>query len=103
MTLINITKKGVDLTVCAYCSTKIDEMSRTVDHLYPKSRGGVLSNKNKVPACKDCNQLKGDLSITEFERALNSLIQFEVTNHRKQLGHLKKVRFNVKQILTNNK
>lgn len=94
-----ITKDGIDLSVCAFCKTPLDQYSRTVDHLFPKSRGGKRSNKNKRPACGECNKLKGDLDIYEFASALNSLIFFEHENHRKTIGHLKKVKMHVNEII----
>jgi 5-methylcytosine-specific restriction endonuclease McrA len=77
----------------------LDDLSRTVDHLYPKSRGGILSNKNKVPACGDCNKLKGDMSVHEFKRALSSLMFFEKQTHNKRYSYLKKVRANTDKII----
>jgi 5-methylcytosine-specific restriction endonuclease McrA len=94
-----ITKNGVDLSVCAYCKTTLDDYSRTVDHLYPKSRGGKLSNSNKVPCCGDCNKLKGNMSIVEFSRALNGLIFYEHSKHKENLGHLKKIKLNVESLI----
>jgi 5-methylcytosine-specific restriction endonuclease McrA len=88
-----------NLNVCAYCLRSIDNNSRTVDHLSPKSRGGIRSNHNKVPACGDCNKLKGNMNIKEFSRALNSLIFYEVENHKKTLGYLKKVKINTENIM----
>lgn len=98
-----ITKSGVDLSVCAYCKTKLDEYSRTVDHLYPKSRGGKLSNKNKVPACGECNKMKGDMDIIEFNRALSGLIFYEHSRHKGSISHLKKIKMNVEQIIQSKK
>lgn len=86
-----VSKGGIDLSVCMYCKTLLDEYSRTVDHLFPKSRGGKLSNSNKVPCCGECNKLKGSMNIIEFSRALNSFIFFE---HR-TISHLKKIKRNV--------
>ena len=94
-----ITKDGVDLNVCAYCNAPLDDLSRTVDHLYPKSRGGILSNANKVPACGDCNKLKGNMNVKEFQRALNALTYLETTNHKKKMAYLKKVKSNVGKII----
>ena len=99
----NITKNGVDLNVCAYCKTTLDNYSRTVDHLFPKSRGGKLSNDNKVPCCGDCNKMKGNMSITEFSRALNGLIFYEHSRHKESISHLKKVKINVDEIINNKK
>jgi 5-methylcytosine-specific restriction endonuclease McrA len=98
-----ITKAGVDLSVCAYCKCKLDEYSRTVDHLYPKSRGGILSNDNKVPACGDCNKLKGSMNIEEFERALSGLIFYEHVKHKESISYLKKVKLNVESIINSRK
>ena len=94
-----VSKNGVDLNVCAYCNTQLDDLSRTVDHLYPKSRGGILSNKNKVPACGDCNKLKGNMNVKEFQRALQAMLFLEQTNHKKRISYLKKVRNNVGKII----
>ena len=98
-----LTKGGVDLTVCAYCKTTLDDYSRTVDHLFPKSRGGKLSNSNKVPCCGSCNKLKGNMSIIEFMRSLNSLIYYEQTKHKENISHLKKVKKNVEGLISNRK
>ncbi len=98
-----ITKGGVDLSVCAYCKCKLDEYSRTVDHLFPKSRGGKLSNNNKVPACGDCNKLKGSMDIEEFGRALNGLIFCEHVKHKESIAYLKKVKLNVESLINNRK
>jgi 5-methylcytosine-specific restriction endonuclease McrA len=90
-----ISKEGVDLSVCMYCKCPLDEYSRTVDHLFPKSRGGKLSNKNKVPCCGDCNKLKGNMSVVEFSRALSSFIFYQ----HKVVSHLKKVKNNVDNLI----
>lgn len=96
-------KSGVNLDVCAYCKRTLDAYSFTTDHLYPKSRGGKLSNDNKVPCCGDCNKMKGNMSITEFSRALNGLIFYEHTRHKDSISHLKKVKINVDEIINNKK
>ena len=101
--VVMISKGGVDLSVCAYCKTQLDDYSRTVDHLWPKSRGGVLSNENKVPCWGDCNKMKGSMSIIEFSRALNGMIFYEHTRHRINLSHLKKLKLNVEKIIDERK
>jgi 5-methylcytosine-specific restriction endonuclease McrA len=99
----NLTKKMVDLNVCHYCSAPLDDFSRTIDHLKPKSRGGILSNSNKVPSCKPCNQLKGNMTVAEFKRSIESLIHYETTNYQKRISHLKRMRFNIQKIMNNQK
>lgn len=98
---IRFTKDGVDLNVCAYCNVSINEYSRTTDHAFPRETGGVLSNKNKVPSCRKCNELKGNMNPFEFIKALNSMIYLEVKDHKKNIAYLKRVRGNVNKIIEN--
>lgn len=64
MTRQNIFKR--DLHRCVYCGSP-EEL--TLDHVYPKSRGGRTSWDNLVTACKRCNARKGD--YTPEEAAMN--------------------------------
>lgn len=41
---------------CSYCGRFIHEKKLTRDHVYPKSKQGLI----KVPACNDCNIAKED-------------------------------------------
>jgi len=41
---------------CAYCGSEED---LTLDHIVPRSKGGVDHTKNVVCACHKCNQDKG--------------------------------------------
>lgn len=43
--------------LCCYCR---EQISDTVDHVYPYSRGGQTDFTNLVGACKDCNIKKSD-------------------------------------------
>lgn len=54
-----------DNNTCQYCSKKIYGVDVTVDHLIPKSKGGVTSFLNCVIACLPCNSRKSNLSIKE--------------------------------------
>ncbi len=54
---------------CSYCGVRFPrdrydrgEWSHTVDHVVPRSAGGVAT----VPACLGCNNKKGSLSVSEF-------------------------------------
>ena len=49
-----------DNFTCQYCGKKFSHRSLTIDHVFPKSKGGVHSWKNSVSACKPCNQKKKD-------------------------------------------
>ena len=51
---------------CVYCGTCLDFDTATLDHVYPRARGGTGAPGNLVTACRACNQLKGDLLPVEF-------------------------------------
>jgi 5-methylcytosine-specific restriction endonuclease McrA len=97
------TKSGINLDICAYCKCSLDEYSFTTDHLYPKSRGGKLSNTNKVPCCGNCNKMKGNMSVVEFSRALDGLIFYEHTRHKESVSHLKKIKLHVNELIEKKK
>jgi hypothetical protein len=41
---------------CLYCGAP----SESIDHVFPRSRGGLSDDQNCVPACLECNGAKGD-------------------------------------------
>lgn len=44
---------------CQYCGNILNSKQITLDHIIPKSRGGISSFENCVAACYDCNFKKG--------------------------------------------
>ena len=58
---------------CAYCGTKLSVASMTIDHVFPKCKGGIRSRRNTKPACSFCNSVKADLNIKEFRLKLKEL------------------------------
>ncbi len=63
----------------------------------------VMDGKNKVPACGECNKLKGSMNIDEFHRALNGLIYYEHVKHKESISYLKKVKLNVESLINDKK
>ena len=57
-----------DLYKCQYCCEKFHESKLTLDHVIPKSKGGLKSWENLVTSCGRCNQKKG--SKTPFEASM---------------------------------
>ena len=47
---------------CSYCGIFVYYRTITRDHVYPKSRGGIL----KAPACTDCNVAKENMLPIEW-------------------------------------
>jgi 5-methylcytosine-specific restriction endonuclease McrA len=58
---------------CYYCKRQMTKgrddcrTIATIDEVHPRSKGGLRTLKNQVAACKACNNLKGSMSITEFQ------------------------------------
>lgn len=62
----NILKR--DDNTCAYCNSTKD---LTLDHVIPKSKGGLNTWTNLVTACFKCNSRKGDKLLSEVNMVLN--------------------------------
>ena len=50
---------------CQYCGRRLDATDLTLDHVIPRSRGGLSTWENLVTACKDCNHRKADKTPAE--------------------------------------
>jgi hypothetical protein len=65
--------------LCYYCGIKTipaprpgithPPNTRTKDHIYPRCKGGKLSNNNVI-ACRKCNEDKDKLTIDEYKTVL---------------------------------
>jgi 5-methylcytosine-specific restriction endonuclease McrA len=59
------TRAGImrrDKWTCGYCG----ERASTLDHVFPKSRGGLDNWENLIAACEPCNGAKGDRTPVEW-------------------------------------
>jgi len=50
---------------CRYCGVKVSQAQMTLDHVKPKSRGGMDTFWNSVCSCKNCNENKGNKTLKE--------------------------------------
>ncbi|WP_026551691.1 HNH endonuclease [Arthrobacter sp. H20] len=69
-----VTRRGVlrrDNHRCAYCG----KSASTIDHVYPRSRGGDSSWENLVACCLTCNHDKGDKTLAALGWRLRSTPQ----------------------------
>lgn len=65
---------------CFYCGEKMDieyesELSFTIDHIIPKSKGGEDTANNLEFVCRNCNFLKGEKDVDYFLENLDRLKQ----------------------------
>lgn len=58
--------KRLGIFRCYFCDKQLSRQKKTRDHLTPKSRNGSNARNNIVDACRDCNNLKGCLTLEEF-------------------------------------
>ncbi len=49
-----------DGNCCQYCSVILSAAELTLDHVIPRSRGGLSTWENLVACCHDCNRKKGN-------------------------------------------
>jgi len=49
-----------DVRACTYCSCDLTIKTATVDHIQPRSQGGIDDPKNYALACRSCNSKKHD-------------------------------------------
>jgi HNH endonuclease len=61
---------GRDRHLCAYCGDKFEPKELTIDHVYPRSRGGKNTWVNCVTACKPCNLRKRNRTPEEAHMPL---------------------------------
>lgn len=60
-------------TVCAYCKKTLgapDEPKCTLDHVYPKSLGGISIPNNLKPVCFNCNSEKANLLPHQYRKVM---------------------------------
>jgi len=68
---------------CWYCGEIPEPGELTVDHAKPRSRGGKNFDDNLLPACDYCNNLKSNLTISEFRK----FVKVKVIRNLMTLGY----------------
>lgn len=59
-----------DKSRCQYCNIKLLPAQITIDHIFPKSQGGIISYTNCVVACQICNNKKANRTPEQAGMAL---------------------------------
>jgi 5-methylcytosine-specific restriction endonuclease McrA len=55
-----------DRNCCQYCSVVLTAGELTLDHVIPRSRGGLSTWENLVACCPSCNRRKGNQMLHEL-------------------------------------
>jgi 5-methylcytosine-specific restriction endonuclease McrA len=81
-----------DRWTCGYCckvaKSHLDRESMTIDHIFPKSRGGAKRDPaNLITACSPCNARKDDMTPEEAGMKLQFPAR-EFTWHERSVGAL---------------
>jgi CRISPR/Cas system Type II protein with McrA/HNH and RuvC-like nuclease domain len=53
-----------DNFTCCYCGRKSPEVKLEIDHIRPKSKGGINHISNYITACRECNKGKFNNELT---------------------------------------
>jgi 5-methylcytosine-specific restriction endonuclease McrA len=59
-----------DRNTCQYCGEVLSSGELTLDHVVPRSRGGLSTWENLVACCHACNREKGNQLLVETEMKL---------------------------------
>lgn len=71
-----------DNFTCQYCAQKFGVKDLTLDHIFPKGKGGDNDSTNLVTACKPCNNRKACRTPEEARMPLiNPLTVYRVGTH----------------------
>jgi 5-methylcytosine-specific restriction endonuclease McrA len=54
-----------DCFTCQYCGGSFSEDDLTLDHVIPRSKGGLATWENLVASCRPCNQKKADRHLRD--------------------------------------
>lgn len=83
---VPLSRKGVfarDGGRCAYCGAA----ATSIDHVVPRSRGGLHTWDNVVAACRRCNHIKADRTLNELGWRLRSTPRVPAGMTWRVLGH----------------
>lgn len=84
---------------CFYCNDRLNDFNRTVDHIIPKAMGGILSNDNKVFACKRCNQFKADTDPEMFLGMVKFLTKQMDQDHAQKMAYYRALTINLTKLV----
>lgn len=75
---------------CAYCGCKLTLRTTTKEHVIPRSKGGPDTLLNVVAACRSCNGLKADRTLSDSGMKLRDTVQMRHLTEEEKLSVLLK-------------
>ena len=69
ITRVRCTRRNIlmrDGYKCQYCGINLTQKTGTVDHIRPRSKGGLMEWKNVVASCGTCNRKKGSRMLKQI-------------------------------------
>lgn len=70
---------------CAYCRGASGDRKLELEHVVSKSNGGTNKISNLVVACRTCNEEKGRMYLSQWERKLRRESQIEIDDKGKEI------------------
>jgi len=78
--------------VCCYCERPFtDKNFATKEHIVPKSKGGTDRLSNLKPCCFECNQLKSNFDLKQFQTNTWNIIKILNGSYTINISDLEKV------------
>lgn len=68
-----------DGLACVYCGRGLEDVQLTLDHVIPRSQGGLHEATNLVTACTACNSARHDRPVEEFVEAVALYINHDIS------------------------
>ncbi len=80
-----------DNYTCQYCNVAEHPNNLTIDHIVPKSKGGLTSWMNTITSCKKCNSKKDNKTLQESGMKLSSKPFIPVFSLKNELKYMSKI------------
>ena len=74
---------------CPHCQTVLTIQNLNVDHRLPLQRGGRHTRENLGVICERCNQIKGNMDVSEYDWLLEALAVMHVEARRNVLARIR--------------
>ena len=74
-------KEQMESEICQYCG----KPATGYDHIVATARGGADDDSNKIPCCKECNNIKNDKPVVDFLNNNRDRINDSIVTSNKKL------------------